>query len=238
MSTQPTPPPPPVPSSPPTTAGGVRRHHTISASSRTSRANAKEVIEEVPDQTPWNDDEPVDQDWVGGVGAVGEKTSLHRQSSLPTKYHRGQSDLSISFYLLPSAVPITDHPLHFKSPSALPPGRHIPQVFKDPQNQAMSPQKPSTASPPSQAMKATKNRGILLGDTQLKKKSSFSLIHHIQLCSYVVHLAPSYRTPPATRRQRCKRFCPFPSLCSSSYPFSAPCRQYPQARFPHLWNGR
>jgi hypothetical protein len=31
----------------------------------------------------------VDHDWVGGVGAVGEKTSLHRQASLPTRYHRG-----------------------------------------------------------------------------------------------------------------------------------------------------
>ena len=227
MSTQPTPPPPPVPPSPPTT-GGVRRHHTISASSRASRANAKEVIsEESQDHAPWNDDELVDQDWVGGVGAVGEKTSLHRQSSLPTKYHRGQSDLLLSPYLLPSAVPITDHPLHFKLPSVLPPGPHVLQVFTDPQNQAMSPQKPSTASPPSQAMKVTRSRGILLGDTQLKTKSSFSLIRHAQLCSYAIHLAPSYRTPPATRRRRSERFFPFPSLCSSSYSFSASCRQYP-----------
>ena len=83
---------PPVPSSP--TTGTVRRHHTISASSRTARANAKDVIsesEETPqEQVGWNDDEVVDQDWVGGVGAVGEKTSLHRQSSLPTRYHRGK----------------------------------------------------------------------------------------------------------------------------------------------------
>ncbi|KAF8163514.1 YT521-B-like domain-containing protein [Crassisporium funariophilum] len=84
---------PPVPSSPTnasSSGGGVRRHHTISASSRTARANAKEVIsEETQEQVAWNDDEVVDQDWVGGVGAVGEKTSLHRQSSLPTRYHRG-----------------------------------------------------------------------------------------------------------------------------------------------------
>lgn len=79
--------PPPVPASPPLT-GGVRRHHTISASSRTARAGARATIcEETQEQQLWNDDEPVDEDWVGGVGAVGEKTvSLHRQSSLPTKY--------------------------------------------------------------------------------------------------------------------------------------------------------
>lgn len=77
---------PPVPSS---GGSGVRRHHTISASSRTARANSREVIsEETPDQS-WAEDEVVDQDWVGGVGAVGEKSSLHRQSSLPTRYHRG-----------------------------------------------------------------------------------------------------------------------------------------------------
>lgn len=81
--------PPPVPASPPST-GGVRRHHTISASSRKVRADARATIsEETQEQQLWNDDEPVDEDWVGGVGAVGEKTSLHRQSSLPTKYNRG-----------------------------------------------------------------------------------------------------------------------------------------------------
>lgn len=85
--------PPPVPVSPPST--GVRRHHTISAASRTARAGARATISEesqVQDQQLWNDDEPVDQDWVGGVGAVGEKTSLHRQSSLPTNSKRGPPD--------------------------------------------------------------------------------------------------------------------------------------------------
>ncbi|KIJ16997.1 hypothetical protein PAXINDRAFT_168425 [Paxillus involutus ATCC 200175] len=86
--------PPPVPVSPPST-GGVRRHHTISAASRTARAGARATIsEETQEQQLWNDDEPVDEDWVGGVGAVGEKTSLHRQSSLPTnskRAFRGQS---------------------------------------------------------------------------------------------------------------------------------------------------
>ncbi|KAF8637347.1 hypothetical protein AX17_002847 [Amanita inopinata Kibby_2008] len=89
MSSQSNPPIPPVPPSPPSTAGGVRRHHTISASSRTARSAARESIyEETADQPFSNEDEPVDQDWVGGVGAVGERTSLHRQSSLPTRYHK------------------------------------------------------------------------------------------------------------------------------------------------------
>jgi YTH domain-containing family protein len=78
--------PPPVPVSPPT---GVRRHHTISASSRRSGTRPA-ISEEEHDQEHWNDDEVVDEDWVGGVGVVGEKSSLHRQSSLPTRYHRGE----------------------------------------------------------------------------------------------------------------------------------------------------
>jgi len=99
MSSQTSNPPiPPIPSSATNIGAAVRRHHTISASSRSSRAAARESIsEEVADQPFSNEDEPVDDDWVGGVGAVGEKTSLHRQSSLPTKYHRGMS--SVSFLL-------------------------------------------------------------------------------------------------------------------------------------------
>jgi hypothetical protein len=77
---------PAVPGSPPNSSG-VRRHHTISASSRTARTG-NAISEEAPPQD-WNEDEVVDGDWVGGVGAVGEKSSLHRQSSLPTRYHRG-----------------------------------------------------------------------------------------------------------------------------------------------------
>ncbi|TFK76243.1 YTH-domain-containing protein [Pluteus cervinus] len=86
---------PPIPNTPASPVGtSVRRHHTISASSRTARSNAREAIseesqEQQPQQPQWNEDEVVDQDWVGGVGAVGEKTSLHRQASLPTRYHRG-----------------------------------------------------------------------------------------------------------------------------------------------------
>ncbi|KAI0647416.1 hypothetical protein C8Q79DRAFT_626181 [Trametes meyenii] len=75
-------------------AGGVRRHHTISASSRTARPNSKIALDNVDNpqaEQLWNDDELVDQDWVGGIGAVGEKSSLHRQASLPTRYHRGKS---------------------------------------------------------------------------------------------------------------------------------------------------
>ncbi|RDX56393.1 YTH-domain-containing protein [Lentinus brumalis] len=82
--------PPPAPGSA-ANAGGVRRHHTISASSRTARPTSKIAIGELDDpqaEQIWNDDEVVDQDWVGGIGAVGEKSSLHRQASLPTRYHR------------------------------------------------------------------------------------------------------------------------------------------------------
>ncbi|RDB20982.1 YTH domain-containing family protein 1 [Hypsizygus marmoreus] len=104
MSSQANPPPPPVPASPPN-SGGVRRHHTISASSRTARAAARESIsEETQEQPLWNDDEVVDEDWVGGVGAVGEKTSLHRQSSLPTRYHRGFQGASKTGILTPKTV--------------------------------------------------------------------------------------------------------------------------------------
>ncbi|KAJ3920861.1 YTH-domain-containing protein [Lentinula edodes] len=88
MSSQSSQPIPATDGSPPTT-GSVRRHHTISAASRTARASAKDTIsEETQNQELWNDDEVVGEDWVGGVGAVGEKSSLHRQASLPTKYHR------------------------------------------------------------------------------------------------------------------------------------------------------
>ncbi|KAG6844139.1 hypothetical protein H0H87_009526 [Tephrocybe sp. NHM501043] len=104
MSSQPSPTPPPVPASPPN-SGGVRRHHTISASSRTTRANTRDPIsEETHEESSWNDDEVVDQDWVGGVGAVGEKTSLHRQSSLPTRYHRGFQGAAKSGNLTPKTV--------------------------------------------------------------------------------------------------------------------------------------
>lgn len=90
MSNPSNPPLPPDPSSPPS-SGGVRRHHTISASSRSARTAPKDTIsEESQNQELWNEDEVVGDDWVGGVGAVGEKTSLHRQSSLPTRYHRGK----------------------------------------------------------------------------------------------------------------------------------------------------
>ncbi|KAJ6490671.1 YT521-B-like domain-containing protein [Mycena vitilis] len=93
---------PAVPGSP-TNSSGVRRHHTISASSRTARAGAGPISEEVQD---WNEDEVVGEDWVGGVGAVGEKSSLHRQSSLPTRYHRAfqpqASGLSRSGSLTPN----------------------------------------------------------------------------------------------------------------------------------------
>ncbi|EJD02228.1 YTH-domain-containing protein [Fomitiporia mediterranea MF3/22] len=88
MSNRPVSPPPIPPSSPP--AAGVRRVHTISAASRAARAGSRLLpSEEVQQHQVWNDDEVVDQDWVGGIGAIGEKNAgLHRQSSLPTRYNR------------------------------------------------------------------------------------------------------------------------------------------------------
>ncbi|KAI0273443.1 YT521-B-like domain-containing protein [Gloeopeniophorella convolvens] len=91
------PPPPPPPS-----AGveqqstTVRRHHTITATSRSARAAARAPIsEESHEQQTWGDDEVVDQEWVRSVGAVGEKGgSLHRQSSLPTRYNRAYGHTS------------------------------------------------------------------------------------------------------------------------------------------------
>lgn len=84
--------PPPGLANPTNTAAGVRRHHTITAGSRTTRPTSKIQAQEVEDdeqEQGWNQDEVVDQDWRGGIGAVGEKASLHRQASLPTRYHRG-----------------------------------------------------------------------------------------------------------------------------------------------------
>lgn len=83
---------PNTPASP--TSTSVRRHHTISSSSRTARANSRDIISEESQQAqqpqPWNEDEVVGEDWIGGVGAVGEKASLHRQASLPARHHRGR----------------------------------------------------------------------------------------------------------------------------------------------------
>ncbi|KAG6862092.1 hypothetical protein C0995_007222 [Termitomyces sp. Mi166 len=158
MSSQPSPPPPPVPASPPNT-GGVRRHHTISASSRATRGAVRDSIsEEVQDQGPWNDDDVVDQDWVGGVGAVGEKTSLHRQSSLPTRYHRGFQGAAKSGTHTPKAInslaAIAGHegdeepwniagayPVEEEHPAPEPP--HHQQVLE-----AQSPLSPHFAGPP------------------------------------------------------------------------------------------
>ncbi|KAJ7161497.1 YT521-B-like domain-containing protein [Mycena crocata] len=71
----------------------------------TARAGA--ISEETALEQSWNEDEVVGEDWVGGVGAVGaEKSSLHRQSSLPTRYHRAfqpqASGLSRSGSLTPN----------------------------------------------------------------------------------------------------------------------------------------
>ena len=75
----------------PQSSGGIRRHHTISAASRASRTGSKLIEDE---QASWNsnEDEVVDLDWVGGVGAVGS-SSLHRQTSLPTRHLQRRKSL-------------------------------------------------------------------------------------------------------------------------------------------------
>jgi len=82
-------------------AGGVRRYHTISAHGRSGRNAPRPISEESSDHPAAPEDEYINpgEEWVApGVGAVGEKNaSLHRQASLPTKYHshRGTSFSSI-----------------------------------------------------------------------------------------------------------------------------------------------
>lgn len=120
MATTPSNQPGSPPSDSPTT--GVRRHHTISAHSRSARAAAKDVIseetqEQQQQQGIWNDDEVVDDHWVGGVGAVGEKTSLHRQASLPTRYHRGMSFFFFSHPVSSLIMFVSTQPSTVKQPS-------------------------------------------------------------------------------------------------------------------------
>jgi hypothetical protein len=83
--------PPPGPIGTEQQSTGVRRHHTITAASRTTRATTRVPIsEESQEQQSWNDEEIVDQEWGISAGTVGEKGgSLHRQSSLPSRYNRG-----------------------------------------------------------------------------------------------------------------------------------------------------
>jgi hypothetical protein len=77
---------------------GVRRHHTISASSRPLRDTARGTIAE--EGALSNEDEVVDEEWVGSVGAVGEKNaSLHRQASLPTARHYTPRGVCDSWWL-------------------------------------------------------------------------------------------------------------------------------------------
>ena len=98
--------PQPGTATPQSSVGGVRRHHTISTASRKSRTGSKLIEDE---QTRWNgnEDEAVDPDWVGGLGAVGDNsTSLHRQTSLPTRHpQRRKSPFSAQAHR--SALPPT-----------------------------------------------------------------------------------------------------------------------------------
>lgn len=89
---------PSVPPSPPQTASGsgVRRYHTISTHGRSARNASRTMIsEESGDLSSTGlEDEYLhpEEEWVAPVGAVGEKNaSLHRQTSLPTKYHTTKS---------------------------------------------------------------------------------------------------------------------------------------------------
>ena len=83
----------PQPDTPTTRSSGIKRHHTISTGPRIPRTDPRLTND---GQASWNGggDEAVDPDWVGGVGAVGEKSSLHRQASLPTRHPRRKSLLS------------------------------------------------------------------------------------------------------------------------------------------------
>ena len=102
MSPDPVPPSPPLQSN--LGAGGVRRYHTISAHGRSARNTSRPISEETSDHPVAPEDEYINpgEEWVApGVGAVGEKnTNLHRQASLPTRYH-GQRGAS-SFFMLPT----------------------------------------------------------------------------------------------------------------------------------------
>ncbi|TFK54675.1 YTH-domain-containing protein [Heliocybe sulcata] len=91
--------PPQLPSS--LSSTGVRRHHTIGAgSSRPARPSSRVPISEEAQDPPLDDeDEFVDHDWIGGLGAVGEKSNLHRQASLPIRYNnRGVSHINLPFH--------------------------------------------------------------------------------------------------------------------------------------------
>ncbi|KAB5596246.1 YTH domain family protein 1 [Ceratobasidium theobromae] len=68
----------------------VRRVHTISSSSRAVRAAQRGPISEEV-QEYYDEDDRADEPWNSGLGAIGDGKGahLHRQASLPTKYHRG-----------------------------------------------------------------------------------------------------------------------------------------------------
>jgi YTH domain-containing family protein len=91
---------------------GVRRHHTITAASRSTRTTTRATIsEESQEQPTWNDEEFLDQEWGISVGAIGEKgsSSLHRQSSLPSRYNRGTPFLYPTCLSVLILTIVTDH---------------------------------------------------------------------------------------------------------------------------------
>ena len=97
--------------------GNIKRSHTITAATRTTRPGSRLINNE---QDPWkgNGDEAVDPEWVGGLdglGAVGEKSSsLHRQTSLPTRHLQRRK--SLLFLHKHTDLPFPDDPAdHFDS---------------------------------------------------------------------------------------------------------------------------
>jgi len=98
--------------------GVIKRHHTISTTSRTSRTGSRLIDDE---QASWNGegDEVVDLDWVGPVGAVGEKSLLHRQTSLPTRHHPRRKSLlfCIHMAIYPLSDDLADHSDSLRDPA-------------------------------------------------------------------------------------------------------------------------
>ncbi|KAF8760058.1 YTH protein [Rhizoctonia solani] len=72
----------------------VRRVHTISSSMRGRRHPA--ASEEYPPEY-YEEDDQADESWNAAPGAIGDGKGalLHRQASLPTKYHRGGAYFTI-----------------------------------------------------------------------------------------------------------------------------------------------
>lgn len=87
----------------------VRRVHTISSSSRAVRAAHRAPISEET-QEYYDEDDRAEEPWNAGPGAIGDGKGalLHRQASLPTKYHRGRSQV----LRYPACLLLPTHPVY------------------------------------------------------------------------------------------------------------------------------